>query len=317
MKSTKPPDTLKTRPYVVGNDILCPAASPYASPIKDILPEENLDFDLPIVIFPEWNDADIAAEKWTTKTQFEDSDTIIYPRSLRGNFDHYKKPTELVMEGQTPVIIQSQMIQDEIFYGKSPLKGHSVGLNPAFTSHSVSQILSEDPSFEINISTATLDKSDAQINIIAKSNNASQINIFENEKVKNSEIEAVDDLDPIEKTSKLFQTNKHLLNSRLMTNILFAFHFIYEQGKIIPEETLFDCIYPKGKDGSPIYNPSGKYAIKLFWLGSWRKVIVDDRIPFSVDGKPIIITSPLLSEIWPVLITKALLKIAVYRYYIL
>ena len=30
--------------------------------------------------------------------------------------------------------------------------------------------------------------------------------------------------------------------------------------------------------GLPIQNPSGLYAVKLFWMGAWRRVMVDDHV---------------------------------------
>jgi hypothetical protein len=299
--------------------------APPAAIVADALPEETLDFDLPVIIFPEWNDADIAAEKWTTKIQFEDSDTIIYPRSLRGKFDHYKKPTELVVDGQSPVVMQNHAIQEEIFHSDCLLKGQAVGFfsnspipdfsstnSEALLEHSLSE-LGNSPSDDVN-------KSESQIlEQVALDGSLSN----ESDKEKQPHVMEVTDSsgnsDQLEKTSKLFQSNRHLLNSRMMVHLLSIFHFIYDQGTLTKqapgeEFCLWDSIYPKGKDGLPMYNPSGRYAVKLFWLGAWRKVIVDDRIPCSADGKPIVISSPLISELWPVLITKAILKIAVYRY---
>jgi hypothetical protein len=72
----------------------------------------------------------------------------------------------------------------------------------------------------------------------------------------------------------------------------------------------WENIYPKGKDGLPVYNASGKYAIKLFWIGKWRKVFVDDKVPVDDEGKPLILTSAMAGELWPVLITKAVIKAA-------
>eukprot|EP00961_Rhodomonas_salina_P059329 797210-Rhodomonas_salina.3 len=44
-------------------------------------------------------------------------------------------------------------------------------------------------------------------------------------------------------------------------------------------QDLWDCIYPKNEKGQAMYNPSGKYVVKLHVMGSWRAVEVDDRMP--------------------------------------
>jgi hypothetical protein len=72
----------------------------------------------------------------------------------------------------------------------------------------------------------------------------------------------------------------------------------------------WDMIYPKAKDGGPTYNPSGKYIVKLYWLGSWRKIVVDDRIPVDHSGRALVLTSSTQNEIWTMILSKALLKLA-------
>jgi calpain-7 len=44
-------------------------------------------------------------------------------------------------------------------------------------------------------------------------------------------------------------------------------------------------IFPQGKDGRPLYNPSGKYAVRLWWNGAPRRVVVDDYLPLGRDGR--------------------------------
>ncbi|KAJ3357687.1 hypothetical protein HDU83_004842 [Entophlyctis luteolus] len=125
-----------------------------------------------------------------------------------------------------------------------------------------------------------------------------------------------------EVTSKFFDQNRHIICSELMRQIIATFHFLYDQSKISRASNIADefapweNLYPKSKDGLPMYNASGRYAVKLFWLGCWRKVIVDDRIPVDDLNRPLLVFSPTAQEIWPVLITKAILKVASasYRY---
>jgi Calpain family cysteine protease len=116
-------------------------------------------------------------------------------------------------------------------------------------------------------------------------------------------------------TSKLIQCNKHLMGSELMRNIIFALHFIYEQRKSFGDDSMpWDLIYPKSKDGISLFNTSGKYTIKLFWLGSYRKVTIDDRVPLDNQNRPLLITSPCNTELWPILVSKALVKLAAQSY---
>lgn len=37
----------------------------------------------------------------------------------------------------------------------------------------------------------------------------------------------------------------------------------------------------------PCYNPCGRYLIKLFAAGRWRRVEVDDSIPLDATGRPV------------------------------
>lgn len=72
---------------------------------------------------------------------------------------------------------------------------------------------------------------------------------------------------------------------------------------------LWRAIYPQDTHGFPVYNPGGKYSVKLFVLGKWRRIDVDDRLPVDSSGKIVYATSSMTSEIWPALLTKALYKV--------
>lgn len=58
-----------------------------------------------------------------------------------------------------------------------------------------------------------------------------------------------------------------------------------------------------------MYNPSGKYAVRLFAHGAWRRVDVDDRIAVDDEGLPVLPHSADLSELWPAILAKALFKL--------
>lgn len=110
--------------------------------------------------------------------------------------------------------------------------------------------------------------------------------------------------------SRLQRANRHLHSSDLYRQTLAAWHCIVQMRK--PDDVMpWDLVYPKGKDGQPVYNVSGKYIVKLFWAGTWRRVTVDDRIPLDQTGKPLVLmgAGPGL-ELWPMLVCKALVKLA-------
>ena len=109
-------------------------------------------------------------------------------------------------------------------------------------------------------------------------------------------------------------TNSNFTNSfyTWMTSI---YQFIFDNNitDINSKKSILYNIYPQ-KDGVPIYNPKGKYVIKMYLMGKERKVVIDDMIPFTNDDEFIFPGCEDIREIWPVLLTKALLKLNIYKY---
>jgi calpain-7 len=60
--------------------------------------------------------------------------------------------------------------------------------------------------------------------------------------------------------------------------------------------------------GAPIYNPAGKYVVKLFINGCWRAVTIDDYFPRSKHGHWSCSYSK-SGKLWVSLIEKAYLKL--------
>eukprot|EP00796_Vickermania_ingenoplastis_P013321 gene13321-9157_t len=80
------------------------------------------------------------------------------------------------------------------------------------------------------------------------------------------------------------------------------------QQMIQPGHYVWELIYPHAPGTChPVYNPFGKYAVKLFVEGSYRKVIVDDALPVDELGRPLI-TVTSLRELWPAILVKAIFK---------
>ncbi|NWT20247.1 ADGB protein, partial [Vireo altiloquus] len=119
----------------------------------------------------------------------------------------------------------------------------------------------------------------------------------------------------------LVSANEHIFCCELMRWIvseIYAVWRIYNENPLNSETSAlawkpWEHIYALCKatqDHIPLYNKFGKYVLKLYWMGCWRKIIVDDTMPFNEEENLLLPATTCQNELWPMLLSKAIIKLA-------
>jgi hypothetical protein len=78
-------------------------------------------------------------------------------------------------------------------------------------------------------------------------------------------------------------------------------------------QPFYQKIYPQ-RNGVPVYNPTGRYWVKLYFMGKYRKIEIDDSMPCGKYDEMLLPKCPNMEELWPQILGKALLKLFSYKY---
>ncbi|KAM9019058.1 androglobin isoform 1-T1 [Ara ararauna] len=119
----------------------------------------------------------------------------------------------------------------------------------------------------------------------------------------------------------LLSENEHIFCSELMRWIVSEIYVVWriynEKALTNGTSTLFwkpwEHIYAlckATKGHMPLYNSYGKYVVRLYWMGCWRKIIVDDTMPFNEENNLLLPATACEIELWPMLLSKAIIKLA-------
>jgi len=92
----------------------------------------------------------------------------------------------------------------------------------------------------------------------------------------------------------------------VLSSLAVSAHF---ELKMQYKKRIISCqLYPQDQMGYPIYNPCGKYIVKMFINGVWRAIEIDDYMPIDSFGNLICGYSN-KGKLWVSLFEKAYLKI--------
>ncbi|UYV60305.1 CAPN7 [Cordylochernes scorpioides] len=75
------------------------------------------------------------------------------------------------------------------------------------------------------------------------------------------------------------------------------------------KRVLTNKLFPQNRQGQPLFNPCGKYMVKLHINGIYRKVVIDDRLPMGDHRQLLCSFSSNRDEFWVSLFEKAYMKV--------
>eukprot|EP01029_Cantina_marsupialis_P017185 TRINITY_DN3858_c0_g1_i1.p1 TRINITY_DN3858_c0_g1~~TRINITY_DN3858_c0_g1_i1.p1 ORF type:complete len:951 (+),score=238.09 TRINITY_DN3858_c0_g1_i1:136-2988(+) len=115
----------------------------------------------------------------------------------------------------------------------------------------------------------------------------------------------------IEKLSVVKMMNPHSITQTCVGDCSFVASLCISAAYEVrfKKKLISSIIYPQNRAGEPIYNPSGKYMVRLHFNGIARKIIVDDRLPVDHRGNLLCAYSGNGRELWVSIIEKAYMKL--------
>ncbi|XP_065057122.1 androglobin-like isoform X2 [Rhopilema esculentum] len=244
---------------------------------------------VPIPVWPEWSDQDIAAEKWDTGHRvrieqkgrspgtsmhfFEEPEgRTELPGPLKEKVHSWRRFQDIIPDGKIPVMVDGET-----------LKGKEIDL----LSSSNDDVTDSELMRWIIAGISTLAK------LLNQAECDSTCNMLKTKSSKEQRDTKESKIDKLKKESEIF--NDELSGWK-------PWHHIW------PKD-------PSSRyTSAPLYNPGGKYCLKIFWMGCWRKITVDDFVPCDENGSILLPTTQKENELWPLLLCKALIKVASLDY---
>ena len=105
--------------------------------------------------------------------------------------------------------------------------------------------------------------------------------------------------------SSMSITQTIITDCSFVSSLVIAAAYERRHGK----QLITNIIFPQDRSGVPLYNPAGKYLVKLHVNGIERKVVVDDLLPLSKDGRLMTSHTTHGAELWVQIIEKAYMKV--------